>query len=94
MDLKAYFDEELRATLVHACAAAIAGFVSFSIGRPEAGFAVGLALLGATTLLAQRVMGIRKDIKWFLGNGIIVYMLVWIIVWTVFHTLRVWSTFM
>ena len=92
MKLHDYLDEELTAALIHTIAGMLAGFVSFSAGRPELGMAAGLGVLALTYAALRYGMKLDKKPVWFLSNGVFLFLFTWLVVWTVFHTLRAWST--
>jgi len=37
----------------------------------------------------QKMVKEKKDSKWWLGNGMIVYILLWFVSWTVFYNVLV-----
>jgi hypothetical protein len=90
MDIKKYFDEELKSTLIHSAVAIIAGYISFVINQPVLSFFVMLAVLLGTTFAARALLKVQKGFKWWLGNGVIVFIFVWLITWTIFYNTRLY----
>lgn len=80
-------DEELKATrislIVHAVVAALAGWTSLQIqlqSRALFGLAAGIIILLATGFIAEKAVK-KKGMKWWAGNGLIVYLFVWFVTW-------------
>ena len=89
MNLKSYFDVELRTTLVYAVVGAVMGYVSFVINHTiYAAFAALAVLLGVTAVM-QFAWKIKEDYKWWLGNGGLIYVFVWFVVWTLLYNVYV-----
>ena len=85
MGLRSYFDFELRTTTIYAIAAIIMGFVSFSINHTAYATLVMLVVLIVLTFVLKAAFKIKEGAKWWLGNGIIVYIILWLIIWTIFY---------
>lgn len=81
--LKKYFDIDLRMTILYSIVGAIAGYISFQINN--AGYAVlaMLIILAVMYVITKKLFKIKEDKKWWLSNGIIVYLLLWFVVWTI-----------
>ncbi len=77
-------DDELRdsrvSILIHLVAGAVMGLVSPAL--PEAIYALGLGLVAAFLLghLMERFVG-RRKIGWWIGNGLFIYIFVWLDFW-------------
>jgi len=77
-------DEELRhsriSMFVHLAVGAFVGFISPLLGR--ALYALGAAIVVAMIMgyLTERLVG-KKKFSWWLGNGLFIYLLMWINVW-------------
>ena len=74
---------------IHALVAAFAGYISVIVAASSRTlFAVllGFVILYITGFIAQRLTG-QKGVKWWLANGIFIYLLLWYISWTVFFNL-------
>lgn len=85
MNLKSYFDVELRMTLVYTVAAIIMGYVSFTINHTAYAALASIIVLIVLTLAMRAAFKIKEGARWWLGNGVIVYLFLWIIVWTIFY---------
>lgn len=85
MNLKSYFDAELRTTLIHTAVAAVMGYVSLLINHTAFATLAAVAVLAVLTLALRAAWKIKEDKKWWLGNGVIVYIFVWLVVWTIFY---------
>ena len=62
-------------------------FITAMIGNIAA-VVIGFALVVASGYLIERFIG-KKGMKWWFGNGIIVYVLIWLVAWTFFLNLPV-----
>ena len=85
MNIKSYFDAELRTVTVYAIVAVIMGYVSFYINHTAYATLASLAVMVVLTFALKTVLKIKEGVKWWLGNGIIVYLFLWMIVWTIFY---------
>lgn len=86
-NLKEYFDPELKSVLVHAAAGAVVGYASFVINQPLQGLLLMIVVMAVTTFSVKKIFRIDKKYKWFLSNGIIVYLFLWLVVWTIFYNM-------
>lgn len=89
MDLKKYFDIDLRTTLLFAVLGIVIGYISFLIKSNIASFVIMVIVLVAAKFLGQRMVKEKKDSKWWLGNGLVVYILLWFVAWTIFYNVLV-----
>ena len=85
INLKSYFDMELRTTAVYTVAAIIMGYVSLVISHTAYATLAALVVLAVLTLAMRALFRIKEGAKWWLGNGVIVYLFLWLIVWTIFY---------
>ena len=83
--LKSYFEFEVRTTAVYAVFAVIMGYVSFVINNTAYATVAMAVVLLAVTAAMRFVWKIKEGPKWWLGNGAIVYIFLWMIVWTIFY---------
>ncbi len=83
-----YLDVDLRSTLVYAVAGVILGYTSFIINQPKISIILSLTVILALRVLIKTVWKIKQPPKWWLGNGIIIYIFIWLIVWTIFYNIR------
>lgn len=89
ISLKSYFDMELRTTLVYTLAAVIMGYISFAINHTAYATLAAIIVLLALTFVMRAIFKIKEGVKWWLGNGAIVYLFLWLIVWTIFYNMYV-----
>ena len=89
MDLKKYFDIDLRTTIFFAVLGIAVGYVSFLVKSNIASLIIMIIVLVAAKFLGQKIVKEKKDSKWWLGNGMIVYILLWFVAWTVFYNVLV-----
>jgi len=74
---------------MHAVVAIVMGWISVEIAAMSRSlFAIiaALVILYATGFVAQKVTG-QKGIKWWAINGMIIYLFIWFISWTLFFNL-------
>lgn len=80
----AYFDTELKTTLIFAIVGIVVGYTSFLFNHTAgaAGFAVVIFIVLYAAI--KKILHVQEDKKWWTTMGI-VYFLLWLIVWTVFY---------
>ena len=88
MNLKEYFDIELITAIITVVIAAAAGYISFIINEPLSSFGFAVVLLAIYAFLFKTIMKIQKERKWWVSNCIVVFLFVWLIIWTIFYNLR------
>jgi len=72
---------------VHFVVAILMGWLSIEItamSRSLFAILLGFVVLYFTGFIAQRLTG-QKGIKWWLANGLVVYLFVWLITWIVLY---------
>ena len=86
-------EEELRdiriSVITHALIAILIGWISFQLQitfRTMASVIFGLGVLLILGHIVERIVG-KKSVKWWLSNGAVVYLFIWIISWTFFFNL-------
>jgi hypothetical protein len=83
-----YFDDELVSTTFHTITGIIAGYLSFLANSAGLSFLIMIVILVISFAISKFSLKLKKDAKWWLGNGgIIVYIIVWLVVWTIFYNL-------
>ena len=90
MGLKEYFDPELKATIAFSIIGIIVGYTSFLIRNSLMSLALAIIIMLGTYFVLNSKM--KKDTKWWIGNGVVVYIFLWILVWSVFYTMNFYST--
>ena len=82
-------DPELKASravmIVHTVLAIAMGWASPQLGILLAGF-TGIALLLVCGYACEKLVG-KKGIKWWIGNGVIIYLFVWLVSWVYFFNI-------
>lgn len=85
MGLKSYFDFELRTVAVYSVAAIIMGFISLHINHTAYATIATVLVMLVLTFALRALWKIKEGAKWWLGNGVIVYFFLWLIVWTILY---------
>ena len=83
--IRSYFEVDIRTTLVYAVLAVLMGYVSFVINSTAYATIAAIFVLLASTVIMRAVWKVKEDAKWWLGNGAIAYLVLWMIVWTIFY---------
>ena len=76
---------------IHIIVAIIIGWLSAEVAamsRSLFAIMMGLAVLYVVGFVAQKATG-REGIKWWAANGMIIYLFVWFISWTLFYNLGI-----
>ena len=77
--------------LIYVVAGIVVGYISILLA-PIAGNMLtivgGLVLAWVTGRVVQACLG-KKEAKWLLGNGLVIYLFVWLIAWIFFYNLIV-----
>ena len=48
---------------------------------------IGFVLLIVIGFITERIVGEKKGIKWWFGNGGFIYILIWVVVWVLLFNL-------
>ncbi len=78
-------NEEKKSTVLFSAAGALAGYLSFLSGNIL--FAVLIAFAGLLLIKSGAQKVFRKDAKWILTNGGILYIFFWFVFWILFFNL-------
>ncbi len=89
MSLKTYFDLGFRTTIIFAIVGVIAGYISFLQNSAPFAFLIMLIIAVVFTLLLKKIMKVTENWKWWFSNGLIIYIFLWLIVWTIFYNLAI-----
>ncbi len=92
MKLKEYFDVEMRTAVINIIAGAIAGYASFVINQPLAAAFIAVVAVALLSLILNKAIGVKKGTKWWISNGVMIFLLAWFVVWTVFYDMRLLAT--
>ena len=90
MKFKEYFNMEIKTVVLFFFAGIITGYVSFLMNNSTAG--AGLAILCALglTYAVNMKSKEKKDVKWWLGNGVFIFLVTWFVFWTIFYNVLVY----
>jgi uncharacterized protein (DUF983 family) len=72
--------------VIHIIVGIVAGYLSFVLANVWLGLGVMIALLLVTGFVTERFVK-KKGIKWWMGNGGIIYIFVWVVSWIYFFNL-------
>ena len=89
MDIKNYFDLELKSTITNAVIGGIVGYISFLINQPIMNLVLAMAVLIITCFALKKLWKIDKERKWWISNAVIIFLFVWLIVWTIFYNTKI-----
>ena len=79
--------------IIYIIAAIVMGYLSISVSAAAGNMITilaGLVVLWVAGKVVQLALG-RKEGKWLLGNGMIIYLFIWLIAWTFFYNFFVIS---
>ncbi|MFH0949164.1 MAG: hypothetical protein V1802_01625 [Candidatus Aenigmatarchaeota archaeon] len=85
--IKNYFDAEIKVTLLSTITGIIAGYISFLANKTNIAIIVAIVLVFITAFIAKKIFKITQDKKWWIYNCGIIFLLIWLIVWTIFYNL-------
>jgi len=74
---------------LHVAVAAVVGWLSFFVSGlygDVPSILMGLVILWATGKATNKLVG-KKDFKWWFGNGVFIYLFVWLISWILFFNI-------
>lgn len=66
----------------------VAGYISLFSGRALHALGLAIILLIITGFIVQKSVGKGKKMSWWLGNGVAVYVFVWLVSWILFSNLN------
>ena len=92
MKFREYFDVELRTAVINIVAGGLMGYVSFVIDRPLMAAFMAVVAVALLSLLLNNITKEKKSKKWWISNGVLIFLLTWFVVWTVFYDIRLLST--
>ena len=72
---------------VHTIFGLVSGYLSLYFTRFWYSLGVSIALLLIVGFITQKTFGKGKDRKWWAGNGLAIYILVWLASWILFFNL-------
>ena len=92
MNIREYFDIDMRIAVLNVVAGAVVGYVSFVINEPLASFFVAVVAAALLSLSLNNLLKLNKDTKWWISNGLLIFIMVWFVSWTLFYDMRLFAT--
>lgn len=86
MNIKEYFSADLRTTLIYAVLGVIAGYLSFVLNSPKLALVSVSLVLALSTITMKYILKV-SSYRWFLSNGVAMFVFTWFVVWTVFYNI-------
>jgi hypothetical protein len=85
-----YLNNEIKTTLSFSFLGIIVGYLSFLISNRIYGLVFAIVVLYAAMIIFKKLFNIKERLKskWWLSNAVIVYIFIWLIVWSIFITLN------
>lgn len=78
--------KENKSLSAYFAAGIVTGVLSFLIGDKLIALALMIAIAGILVKVLGKILGEEK-IKWWIGNGVWIYIFVWAISWTILYNL-------
>ena len=72
---------------LHTVVGIVAGYLSLLVGGPVNALGLAIVVLIILVFVLQKLLKIQKNKKWWVGNGIVVYIFIWLVSWIVFFNL-------
>lgn len=89
MNIKEFFDKDLRAVIVSGIFGVIAGYISFTANESLFSFVTAIVLLIISQGVIKAIWKIKEERKWWFSNGIIMFVFTWFVIWTIFYNIAV-----
>jgi len=80
----AYFDTELKTTIIFAAVGIVMGYVSFLINYTSIAAVAAIVVFVVLHFVVKKLLKIQEEKKWW-STMAVVYFLLWLIVWTIFY---------
>ena len=84
--------DQRKVTFIFTIIGAVIGFISFLVNQPITALVVAVVLYAVFHFAVKKFLKIKYSGKFWIGNGILVYFLMWLIVWTIFYNLQLMSS--
>lgn len=85
LKIKNYFDMELKTVLVYTVLGVISGYISFLFKKPLVALVFALIVLVISSFALKNQWKMKHEIKWWLGNAGVVFLMTWFITYTIFY---------
>lgn len=79
-------EKEKISTLIHSAVGVGAGVLSSLVGRPIYGAIAAFVILYATGKATELVVE-KEGFKWWMGNGVVPFIFLWLMTWVFFFNL-------
>jgi hypothetical protein len=86
MNIKGYFDDDVRTALVYFAIGIVMGYVSFAINMSLASLAIAIIAYAAASFATKRTLREKKEKKWW-ASSLFIFALSWMISWTIFYNI-------
>lgn len=87
MGIKSYFEKDVVTTLLFAALGVVVGYASFLISTNAGALVLMLLVAVMTVVVLKKAAKMSEDFRWWLGNGLAVYVLLWLITWAIFYNI-------
>ena len=77
----------LTSVLLHTILGVVVGYFSLYIGGAINALGLAVFVLVALIFTLKKALKITKDKKWWIGNGIVIYLFIWFVSWVLFFNL-------
>ncbi|MBS3056009.1 MAG: hypothetical protein J4473_01095 [Candidatus Aenigmarchaeota archaeon] len=82
---------ERKTIILFSVIGALIGYISALINNPPISALLAIIIVVVLYIGIKSIMKIKQDWKWWIGNGIFTYFVVWFVVWTIFYNLRLFG---
>ncbi len=78
--------KENKSLSVYLVAGMFAGMISFFIGNEQIALLIMVAIAAVLVKVLEKFLG-KEKITWWIGNGIMIHVFVWIVSWAMLYNL-------
>ena len=79
--------QSLVSVILHTVIGIAVGYLSLLVGGFVNALGLAVVVLIVLAFSLKKVLKISKDKKWWIGNGIVVYIFIWFVSWVLFFNL-------
>lgn len=84
MDYEVEAMKQRISIIIHSVAGIVIGYVSTMLGNALYSFGLAVAVLLIIGYFAELIVK-KKGVKWWLGNGGVLYIFFWLVSWVLFY---------
>lgn len=84
-NLMKWWNDDLKFTIVFLVLGIIMGYVAFKVSVPLRAFLLSLVVFIGAVIAGHKVLNIKEGKGWWFSK-FAVYIFIWFVVWTIFHT--------